>query len=42
VDNYANGLMDGVTIDFARFKDLVRDNQAWVNALFGRLLAVLR
>ncbi len=40
VDNYANGLM-GEGIDFAKFKDLVRENQAKVNRLFGRLLDVL-
>jgi len=41
VDNYANGLVEGASIDFARFKDLVRDNQARVNALFNKLLTVL-
>jgi 5'-methylthioadenosine phosphorylase len=40
VDNYANGLLvDG--IDFAKFKDLVKDNQAKVNRLFARLLEAL-
>ena len=41
VDNYANGLVDGSSIDFARFKDLVRDNQARVNAVFAKMLTVL-
>jgi len=40
VDNYANGLM-GEGIDFAKFKDLVKDNQAKVNRLFERLLDIL-
>ncbi len=39
IDNYANGLA-GEEIDFARFKDLVRDNQARVNRLFQRLLEI--
>ena len=42
VDNYANGLVDGASIDFVRFKDLVRENQARVNGLFTKLLAALR
>lgn len=40
VDNYANGL-EGTEIDFAKFKDLVKDNQAKVNRLFVRLLEIL-
>lgn len=40
VDNYANGL-EGTEIDFAKFKDLVKDNQAKVNALFSRMLTLL-
>lgn len=40
VDNYANGL-EGTEIDFAKFKDLVKENQAKVNRLFARLLEVL-
>lgn len=40
VDNYANGL-EGTAIDFAKFKDLVRENQAKVNRLFVRLLEIL-
>jgi 5'-methylthioadenosine phosphorylase len=41
VDNFANGLVEGASIDFARFKDLVRDNQTRVNGLFAKLLVVL-
>ena len=40
VDNYANGL-EGTEIDFAKFKDLVKDNQAKVNRLFTRMLEIL-
>ncbi|HUL51800.1 MAG TPA: MTAP family purine nucleoside phosphorylase [Opitutaceae bacterium] len=40
VDNYANGL-EGTAIDFARFKDLVKANQARVDRLFERLLEIL-
>jgi 5'-methylthioadenosine phosphorylase len=40
IDNYANGL-EGTEIDFARFKELVRENQARVNKLFERMLAIL-
>jgi 5'-methylthioadenosine phosphorylase len=40
IDNYANGLQ-GTEIDFAKFKDLVRENQAKVNRLFERLLEIL-
>ena len=40
IDNYANGL-EGTEIDFARFKELVRDNQSRVNRLFERMLAIL-
>ena len=39
IDNYANGLGGG-EIDFAKFKDLVKDNQARVNRLFARLLEI--
>ena len=41
IDNYANGL-EGTEIDFAKFKDLVKENQAKVNRLFVRLLEILR
>ena len=40
IDNYANGL-EGTEIDFARFKDLVKENQAKVNRLFERMLEIL-
>ncbi|MEY4941407.1 MAG: hypothetical protein RIQ93_3142 [Verrucomicrobiota bacterium] len=40
VDNYANGL-EGTEIDFAKFKELVKDNQGRVNRLFTRLLEIL-
>jgi 5'-methylthioadenosine phosphorylase len=40
VDNYANGL-EGTEIDFTKFKDLVKDNQAKVNALFAKMLSLL-
>ncbi|MDO8539055.1 MAG: MTAP family purine nucleoside phosphorylase [Opitutaceae bacterium] len=40
IDNYANGL-EGTEIDFAKFKALVKDNQAKVNRLFVRLLEIL-
>ena len=40
IDNYANGL-EGTEIDFARFKDLVKTNQARVDRLFARLLEIL-
>lgn len=40
IDNYANGL-EGTEIDFGKFKDLVKENQAKVNRLFARLLEVL-
>jgi 5'-methylthioadenosine phosphorylase len=40
VDNYANGLQ-GTEIDFVKFKDLVRENQAKVNRLFERLIGIL-
>jgi len=39
IDNYANGL-GGAEIDFAKFKNLVKDNQARVNRLFARLLEI--
>jgi 5'-methylthioadenosine phosphorylase len=41
VDNYANGL-EGTSIDFTKFKDLVKDNQAKVNGFFSQLLEILR
>jgi 5'-methylthioadenosine phosphorylase len=40
IDNYANGL-EGTEIDFTKFKDLVKDNQAKVNRLFARMLEIL-
>jgi 5'-methylthioadenosine phosphorylase len=40
IDNYANGL-EGTNIDFAKFKDLVKQNQTTVNRLFERMLTVL-
>jgi 5'-methylthioadenosine phosphorylase len=40
IDNYANGL-EGTEIDFAKFKELVKDNQAKVNRLFQRMLEIL-
>ncbi|MGH7955757.1 MAG: MTAP family purine nucleoside phosphorylase [Opitutaceae bacterium] len=40
IDNYANGL-EGTEIDFAKFKELVKDNQVRVNRLFSRLLEIL-
>lgn len=40
IDNYANGL-EGTEIDFGKFKDLVKENQAKVNRLFARLLTLL-
>lgn len=40
IDNFANGL-EGTDIDFAKFKDLVKDNQARVNRLFQRMLEIL-
>lgn len=40
IDNYANGL-EGTEIDFTKFKDLVKDNQARVNRLFARMLQIL-
>lgn len=40
IDNYANGL-EGTDIDFAKFKELVKDNQARVNRLFQRMLEIL-
>lgn len=39
IDNYANGL-EGTEIDFVKFKELVKDNQARVNRLFERMLEV--
>lgn len=40
VDNFANG-MEGTEIDYVRFRELVKDNQARVNRLFTRLLEIL-
>ena len=40
IDNYANGL-EGTDIDFAKFKELVKDNQSRVNRLFARMLEIL-
>jgi 5'-methylthioadenosine phosphorylase len=40
VDNYANGLM-GDAVDFEKFHELVKANQAKVNRLFARLLEIL-
>jgi 5'-methylthioadenosine phosphorylase len=40
IDNYANGL-EGTDIDFAKFKELVKENQAKVNRLFARMLEIL-
>jgi len=40
IDNYANGL-EGTEIDFAKFKELVKDNQARVNRLFARMMEIL-
>lgn len=40
VDNYANGL-GGAEIDFDKFHELVKDNQARVNRLFTCLLEIL-
>lgn len=40
IDNYANGL-EGCEIDFDKFRELVKDNQAKVNRLFTRLLEIL-
>jgi 5'-methylthioadenosine phosphorylase len=39
VDNCANGL-ECTEIDFARFKDLVKSNQAMINRLFARMLEI--
>ena len=39
VDNYANGLA-GAEVDFAKFKQLVKDNQSRVDRLFERLLEI--
>lgn len=41
IDNYANGL-EGTEIDFDKFKELVKDNQAKVNRLFVRMLEILK
>lgn len=40
IDNYANGL-EGTSIDFHAFKNLVRDNQQKVNRIFTRLIELL-
>lgn len=39
IDNYANGL-EGCDIDFEKFRELVKENQAKVNRLFTRLLEI--
>lgn len=39
VDNYANGI-EGATIDFERFRDLVKANQQKVDRLLVRLLEI--
>lgn len=41
IDNYANGL-EGTSIDFQVFRNLVKENQRKVNDIFTRLIAVLR
>ena len=40
IDNYANGL-EGTEIDFVKFKELVKENQARVNRLLARMLEIL-
>lgn len=40
IDNYANGL-EGTSIDFAKFKDLVKAHQEKVNRLFARMVEIL-
>ena len=40
IDNFANGL-EGTEIDFAKFHELVKSNQAKVNRLFERMLEIL-
>jgi 5'-methylthioadenosine phosphorylase len=40
IDNYANGL-EGAEIDFVKFRELVKENQAKVNRLFTRMLEIL-
>ena len=40
IDNYANGL-EGTEIDFAKFRELVKHNQARVNRLLERFLEIL-
>lgn len=40
IDNFANGL-EGTEIDFEKFHDLVKSNQAKVNRLFERMLEIL-
>ena len=40
VDNYANGI-EGTTVDFGNFPDLVRANRTRVDRLFTRLLEIL-
>jgi 5'-methylthioadenosine phosphorylase len=40
IDNFGNGL-EGTAIDFAKFRELVKDNQIKVNRLFTRLLEIL-
>lgn len=40
IDNYANGL-EGTSIDFEAFRNLVKDNQQKVNRIFTRLIELL-
>ena len=40
IDNFGNGL-EGTEIDFAKFHDHVKGNQAMVNRLFTRMLEIL-
>jgi 5'-methylthioadenosine phosphorylase len=40
IDNYGNGLM-AQEIDFEKFRELVKANQAKVNRLFARMLEIL-
>jgi 5'-methylthioadenosine phosphorylase len=40
IDNYANGL-EGSSVDFSVFKELVKSNQEKVNRLFRRMLEIL-
>lgn len=40
VDNYANGL-EGASMDFAKFRELVKENQARTNRFFAHILELL-